>query len=178
MVCERVQWPRTRTATHGQSWLASRKFGVRGHGAADFTAELHATAARELHPTFVELVQRTCEPFIQAIIDVVVPRMAFGRVCLLGDAAFVLRPHPAAATAKAAANATALADALIAKPDDPPVALRAWETQQLKHGRALADQAVAIGRRTVEVRTGSPTLSDVAERFRGVSPSLPMAQIA
>ncbi len=46
----------------------------------------------------VELGQRTPEPFIQSIFDVVVPRMAFGRVCLLGDAAFVLRPHAAAAT--------------------------------------------------------------------------------
>jgi hypothetical protein len=81
----------------------------------------------------------------------------------------------AAATAKAAADATALAEALMAQPSDPPVALMAWETRQLKHGRALADQAVAVGRRSVEERTSSATLSDAAERFRGVSPpSLPL----
>jgi 2,6-dihydroxypyridine 3-monooxygenase len=76
---------------------------------AELTAEVRAEAARELHPRFAELVQRTRDPFIQTIIDVAVPRMAIGRLCLLGDAAFVLRPHPAAATAKAAADATALA---------------------------------------------------------------------
>ena len=38
--------------------------------------------------------------------------MAFGRVCLIGDAAFVARPHAAAGTAKAAADAWALAEAL------------------------------------------------------------------
>jgi 2,6-dihydroxypyridine 3-monooxygenase len=142
---------------------------------ADLTAQMHTTAARESRPCFAELVQRTPEPFIQAIIDVAVPRMAFGRVCLLGDAAFVLRPHPAAATAKAAADATALAEALVAELGDPQLALTAWETRQLKHGRALADQAVATGRRSVEERTSSATLSDAAERFRGVSPpSLPL----
>ena len=50
-------------------------------------------AARELNPCFVDLVQQTPDPFIQAIVDVVVPRMAFDRVCLVGDAAFVLRPR-------------------------------------------------------------------------------------
>jgi len=81
---------------------------------ADLTAEVRADAAGELHPRFVELVQATPDPFIQIILDVVVPRMAFGRTCLLGDAAFVLRPHAAAATAKAAADATYLAAALAA----------------------------------------------------------------
>ena len=30
--------------------------------------------------------------------------MAFGRICLIGDAAFAVRPHAAAGTAKAAAD--------------------------------------------------------------------------
>ena len=48
----------------------------------------------------------TPDPFVQTIVDVVVPRTVFGRVCLLGDAAFVVRPHTAGATAKAARDAT------------------------------------------------------------------------
>ena len=137
------------------------------------TAELHATATRELHPRFVELVQRTPDPFIQVIVDVVVPRMAFGRACLLGDSAFVLRPHVAAATAKAAADATTLAAALIGDPADPDAALRSWETCQLAHGRGLVDHGVALGRRSVERRDGSvlptPSARDVAERFGGIA---------
>ena len=53
--------------------------------------------------------------------------MAFGRACLLGDAAFVVRPHAAAGTAKAAADAWALAEAL-ARDGDVPAALARWET--------------------------------------------------
>ena len=52
----------------------------------------------------------TVQPFLQVVYDIEVPRMAFGRVCLIGDAAFVVRPHAAAGTAKAAADAWALAD--------------------------------------------------------------------
>ena len=131
----------------------------------ELTAELHAAAAHELHPRLVELVQASAEPFIQVIRDVTVPRMAFGRACLLGDAAFVLRPHPGAATAKAAADAMALATALAAQPTDADAALRAWEKQQLEHGQALLDLAAALGRRSVDRRDDPPTLRDVAERF-------------
>jgi 2-polyprenyl-6-methoxyphenol hydroxylase-like FAD-dependent oxidoreductase len=141
---------------------------------APLIAEVHAVAARELHPSFVDLVQMTPDPFIQTITDVVVPRMSFGRVCLLGDAAFVLRPHPAAATAKAAEDAIELAEALIAVPNNPPVALKAWGTRQAEYGRVLADYAIAVGRRSVEQGGAFNTLSDMAECFRGVSPpSLP-----
>lgn len=140
---------------------------------AELTAEMHAAASRELHPRFVELVRGTPDPFIQIILDVVVPRMAVGRTCLLGDAAFVLRPHAAAATAKAAADATTLAAALAADPDEPDDAVRAWETRQLEHGRGLVDHGVALGRRSVERRDGSrpltPTVHDAIERFGGIA---------
>jgi len=115
----------------------------------ELAAEIHATAARELHPRFVELVQATPDPFIQIILDVAVSRLAFGRACLLGDAAFVLRPHTGAATAKAAADATALAEALAAAPSDPDTALRAWEARQLEDGRGLVAYGIALGRRSV-----------------------------
>jgi len=141
------------------------------------TSEVQATAARELHPRFVELVQMTPDPFVQMIVDVGVTRMAFGRVCLLGDAAFVLRPHAAAATAKAATDATSLAAALAAHLGDPDFALRAWERQQLNHGRGLAEHAIALGRRSVRQPDGSqpptPSVRDVAERFAGIAQPLP-----
>ena len=68
---------------------------------------LHTQAHSILPPTFRRLVEVTQEPFVQTIHDLAVPKMAFGRVCLTGDAAFVPRPHTAASTAKAAANAPA-----------------------------------------------------------------------
>jgi 2-polyprenyl-6-methoxyphenol hydroxylase-like FAD-dependent oxidoreductase len=159
------------TDKHGMPHEASVSTGM---VPTELVAEVHALAVRELHPRFVELVQRTRDPFIQAIIDVVVPRMAFGRVCLIGDAAFVLRPHPAAATAKAAADAMALAAALKAHPDDLPAALRAWEVRQIDYGRALAEQAKITGKRSVEYSAGSRSLANLAERFSGISPVLPL----
>ncbi len=73
--------------------------------------------ARSLLPRpLAELVERS-DPFLQAIVDVESSRLVFGRVCILGDAAFAARPHAAAGTAKAAADAWALHDALAAGPD-------------------------------------------------------------
>ena len=66
------------------------------------------TAAGALAPVIREVVTSVPEPFVQVIFDLEVPRMAFGRVCLIGDAAFAVRPHAAAGTAKAAADAWAL----------------------------------------------------------------------
>ena len=52
------------------------------------------------------------EPVLQPIYDLETPRMAFGRVAIIGDAAFVARPHVGAGVSKAADDAAALADAL------------------------------------------------------------------
>ena len=86
--------------------------------------------------------------FVQVVFDLDVPRMAFGRSCLLGDAAFVVRPHAAAGTAKAADDAWTLRDALAAHPDDPAAALAAWEPGQLALGRSLQARTRAIGQRS------------------------------
>jgi 2-polyprenyl-6-methoxyphenol hydroxylase-like FAD-dependent oxidoreductase len=137
-------------------------------------ADVRSTAARDLHPRFGELVQSTPEPFIQIIVDVSVPRMAVARACLVGDAAFVLRPHAALSTAKAAVDATTLAAAVAAHPDNPEAALRAWEARQLEYGRRLVRQGIAVGKRTVEYQEGAgpfiPILRDMPERFDGISP--------
>jgi 2-polyprenyl-6-methoxyphenol hydroxylase-like FAD-dependent oxidoreductase len=74
-----------------------------------------------------------------------VPRMAFGRVCLIGDAAFAVRPHAAAGTAKAADDGWALADELTAFAGDVPAALAAWKRRQLKVGPALLARTREIG---------------------------------
>lgn len=106
------------------------------------------TAARDaLAPQFAAVVERTAEPFVQAILDLAVPRMVHGRVVLLGDAAFVPRPHTAGSTAKAAANALALAQAL--QHGDGPVEQRLgqWETLQLRAGRAMTDAGRRMGER-------------------------------
>lgn len=98
-----------------------------------------------LPPAFREVVQATRDPFAQAIRDLAVERMVKGRVVLLGDAAFIPRPHTAASTAKAAANALALADALAARDGDIDAALTLWEPSQLALGKRLWDQGRRSG---------------------------------
>ena len=107
---------------------------------------LPGDAERELSPVAAELVTRTEHPYIQCVIDNTPPQMAFGRVALLGDAAFTARPHAAAGTAKAAADAWALADALAAH-DDVEKALAAWEPGQLALGQQLVARSAAMGDR-------------------------------
>ena len=58
-----------------------------------------------------EVVASAAEPFVQAVYGIDVPRMAQGRVCLIGDAAFAVRPHAVAGTAKAAASKEAKSSA-------------------------------------------------------------------
>ncbi len=109
--------------------------------------ELRTVAAARLPAPIAEVVLATERPFVQAIFDLEVPRMAFGRICLIGDAAFVVRPHAAAGTAKAAADAWALSSALEHAPDVVD-ALDAWEPGQLELGQRLLERTRRIGRRS------------------------------
>lgn len=89
------------------------------------------TRTMKLESHFGRLIQSTPNPFIQAILDIAPPAMRFGQVCLLGDAAFVIRPHTAAATAKAAADAIALAQSLRSSGGDFDRGLSHWEGQRM-----------------------------------------------
>ena len=80
--------------------------------ARDVVARMRGEAAQVLAPQFNEMLALCALPFLQPIYDLEVPHMAFGRVAILGDAAFVARPHVGAGVAKAADDALALADAL------------------------------------------------------------------
>jgi 2,6-dihydroxypyridine 3-monooxygenase len=127
----------------------------------EYVEELRA-AAGDLPPAFRELVRATLEPFVQVIVDLEVPAMVRGRVCLVGDAAFALRPHIAAGTAKAAADARALADAIEAAGGLVPAALRAWEPRQLILGRATSARTREVGERAQLTGTFRPGDPEVA----------------
>lgn len=115
---------------------------------AEHVAEARAVAAARLPPPIAEAVHAVVDPFVQVVLDLEVPRMVFGRACLLGDAAFVVRPHAAAGTAKAADDAWALRDALADHPDAVVAALAAWEPGRLALGSSLLARTRAIGRRS------------------------------
>lgn len=110
-------------------------------------AEMRAVAEARLPTPLARVVGSVAQPFLQVVYDIEVPRMAFGRACLLGDAAFVVRPHAAAGTAKAAADAWALADA-VEHDDHVPSALARWEPGQVALGAQLLERTRRIGRRS------------------------------
>ena len=126
-----------------------------GAAREDHVAEVRATATARLPALIAEVVRAAPTPFLQVIVDVGVPQMAFGRACLIGDAAWVVRPHAAAGTAKAADDAWALAAALAAH-DDVEAALAAWEPGRLQLGRALLERTRRIGRHSQVDGTWTP----------------------
>lgn len=111
-------------------------------------AEMRSAAERELAPQLREVVLESSETIVQAIFDLEVPQMAFGRVCILGDAAFGLRPHVAAGQAKACADAWSLRDALEEAGGDVDRALAVWEPRQLELGRNAVAKTSAMGTRS------------------------------
>ncbi|MFG1952660.1 FAD-dependent monooxygenase [Micromonospora sp. NPDC048830] len=120
-----------------------------------YVDQMRSDAAELLPPAAAEVVTRTAEPYIQIVLDIAVRNMAFGRVALLGDAAFAARPHAAAGTAKAAADAWALAAALAAEPDIPR-ALCAWEPARLALGNDLLGRVAEMGARSQFTNTWEP----------------------
>lgn len=113
--------------------------------ASDVVREMRRRADRVLAPPFAEAVRLTEQPFLQPIYDLGSPRMVFGRVALVGDAAFVARPHVGAGVAKAAKDAMALARAL-ASGADVETALGAFEAERLPIGRSILERGRPAGR--------------------------------
>lgn len=104
-------------------------------------------AARLLPPSLAAAVAATEQPFVQGVFDYETPLMANGRLVLIGDAAFVARPHTAMGVAKAAGDAMALVAHLSRKPIVE--ALRAFHEERLPVGASI----VAYGRRLGEMLT-------------------------
>lgn len=106
---------------------------------------MRAAAREHLSPQFAEVVTKTQQPFFQSIFDLESEALAFGRVVLLGDAAFVARPHCGMGVSKAAGDAMTLADALLACGNDLARALPAYAKARLRFGRAVVAHARELG---------------------------------
>jgi 2-polyprenyl-6-methoxyphenol hydroxylase-like FAD-dependent oxidoreductase len=105
---------------------------------------MRASAERLIAPQMREIARLMVEPILQPIYDLETPQMVFGRVAIIGDAAFVARPHVAAGVSKAAGDAVALADAL-AREEDVAAALRRFEAARLPVGRRIIQRARHLG---------------------------------
>src|SRR5215470_14331546 len=134
----------------------------------ELTAAAKADARALLPPAVADVFVRAEQPFFQAIFDVASPRLVFGRVALLGDAAFVARPHVGAGVTKAALDAACLADATVAMPD-LAAALAYYDRERRRFGDWIVarsrDLGVCIG-------------LDAASTARGLTPAYVMTEYA
>jgi 2-polyprenyl-6-methoxyphenol hydroxylase-like FAD-dependent oxidoreductase len=115
-------------------------------------AEMRADAERLLGPQFRQIAHMMEEPILQPIYDLESPRMAFGRVAILGDAAFVARPHVAAGVSKAADDASALVESL-QKESSVETALKRYETARLPENYRIIERARHLGAYLQATRT-------------------------
>ena len=111
----------------------------------EVVAEMRRAADELLAPQIAEIVRLARQPFFQPIFDVESPHMAFGRVALVGDAAFVARPHVGMGVTKGAGDARALADCLGRGNNDVPGALLKYESLRQDFNRAVVARGRELG---------------------------------
>ncbi|HYA07057.1 MAG TPA: FAD-dependent monooxygenase [Xanthobacteraceae bacterium] len=136
---------------------------------AEPIAAMRAAAERLLAPQFRDIVRLIDEPILQPIYDLESPQLAFGRIAVIGDAAFVARPHVAAGVSKAADDAAALAAALDG--DDVAAGLRRFEAERLPDNRKIIERARHLGAYLQATQTAE-------ERARSARHSIPQAVLA
>jgi 2-polyprenyl-6-methoxyphenol hydroxylase-like FAD-dependent oxidoreductase len=110
----------------------------------ELIAAMRADACALLAPQIATLVNITEQAFFQAIFDLESEHTVQGRVALVGDAAFVARPHVGMGVTKAALDVVCLADALTSA-STVEGALARYEQQQRPFGSALVAQARRMG---------------------------------
>jgi 2-polyprenyl-6-methoxyphenol hydroxylase-like FAD-dependent oxidoreductase len=134
---------------------------------ADIRAAMLKAADDVLAPQFAEIVHKARQPLVQPIFDLESPQLAFGRVALIGDAAFVARPHCGMGVTKAGGDALAITQALAQNPDDPIAALKAYEKQRLPIGRFLVEHGRSLGA-YMQAQISTAQERQMAERYRSI----------
>ena len=110
----------------------------------EVTAALREAARALIAPALEEVVRLSPQPFLQPIFDVESEHMALGRTALVGDAAYLARPHVAAGVTKAAEDAAALAQALQTEADVPS-ALAAFERARIPANARIMARGRELG---------------------------------
>lgn len=108
-------------------------------------AQMRKVAQEILAPQYAEILEKTAAPFLQAIYDVRSEQIVFGRIALMGDAAFVGRPHVGMGVTKAGDEAMVIAKHIAAL-GATPAALKAYSDERLKLGQQVVARAQYLGR--------------------------------
>jgi len=96
---------------------------------------MRVEAGQLLAPQLQAIIGATEKPFLQPIYEYEAERLVFGRIALIGDAAFTARPHVGIGVSKAAEDALALAEALV--DPNPAAGLARFEADRVEMGRAV-----------------------------------------
>lgn len=118
-------------------------------------AQVREAARKLLAPQFAEVLEKTAVPFLQPIYDLGSPQLAHGRIALLGDAAFVARPHVGMGVAKAADDASALTDC-IQQHGATPAALQHYDALRRPACDAVLQRARQLGAYLEAHQRGEP----------------------
>jgi 2-polyprenyl-6-methoxyphenol hydroxylase-like FAD-dependent oxidoreductase len=110
-------------------------------------------AHRVFSPALADVIERMPGMFVQAIYDLESDRMGRGRIAVIGDAAFVARPHCGAGVSKAADDAASLTTALNTY-DHIKDAIEAFSVERAKAGKEAVAWAAHLGSYFQMDRTG------------------------
>jgi 2-polyprenyl-6-methoxyphenol hydroxylase-like FAD-dependent oxidoreductase len=106
--------------------------------------QMHADARDIMPPVLLDCVMTMKQPFITPIYDFTAPRIVFGRVAMVGDAAANARPHMGFGVAKAGGDAEALANAL-RDHDDIDTALKTYNALRQPIGNTIVMHSRKLG---------------------------------
>jgi 2-polyprenyl-6-methoxyphenol hydroxylase-like FAD-dependent oxidoreductase len=141
---------------------------------AEVIASLREASRTLLPPQLDAVVALTPQPFLQPIFDVEARRMTVGRVAIIGDAAYLARPHVAAGVTKAAEDASALATVLQSG-DDIAASLAAFERVRIPANRRIMARGRELGS-YLQPHFGTEEERVAAERHH--TPEAVMSEIA
>ncbi len=108
-------------------------------------SDMRQRARAVLAPQWAEVVEKTALVFFQPIYDVVSNQTAFGRVALMGDAAFVARPHVGMGVTKAADDASSIVRHIKTLGANAN-ALKAYEKERIELGKKVIDRTLYLGK--------------------------------
>jgi len=130
--------------------------------------KLKREAVELLPADFASTVCKTEHPFVQPIYDLASEHVGFGRIALVGDAAFIARPHVGAGVAKAGGDAMCLSRVLHENADVAS-AIKAYNHERGRFGRAIVAESRRLGAYLARPKPGAmrepqlPTLRMIGE---------------
>jgi 2-polyprenyl-6-methoxyphenol hydroxylase-like FAD-dependent oxidoreductase len=140
----------------------------------EIIASMRQAAHDLLAPQFAELIDRVEQPFFQPIYDLNAEQLHFGHTVLLGDAAFVARPHCGMGVTKAAGDAVSLVRHLNTA-STITHALASYSAERVQFGQAVVSYARQLGA-YMQAQLRTPAERAMAERYR--SPEAVMRETA